>query len=143
MSIIIKTMTNLPDHCYDCPCHDGDSGYCQADEEHRYSDYRPFWCPLVETKEEEMTIKYMEGYNAGFCHAQAIFQKEPKPGYWVEEIINRWGLKVFCSECGCSPPFEYVSDGDVYSANGHGVINKTKFCPNCGARMIDPKENHK
>ena len=48
MSILIKTMTNLPEYCYDCPCHDGESGYCQADKEHRYSVYRPFWCPLVE-----------------------------------------------------------------------------------------------
>ena len=46
MSVIIKTMTSLPEHCYECPCHDGESGYCQADKEHRYSDYRPFWCPL-------------------------------------------------------------------------------------------------
>lgn len=115
MSIIIKTMTNLPDHCYDCPCHDGESGYCQADKDHRYSDYRPFWCPLEETREES------------------------KIGHWVEEII-KCGRKVFCSECGCSPPFEYVSDGDVYSPSGYGVINKTKFCPNCGARMIDSKE---
>lgn len=36
--------------------------------------------PPVTSNEEEMTIKYMEGYNAGFCHAQAIFQKEPKTG---------------------------------------------------------------
>lgn len=50
--IVIKTMTNLPEHCYDCPCHDGESGYCQADKEHRYSDYRPFWCPLVEIKQK-------------------------------------------------------------------------------------------
>jgi hypothetical protein len=48
--IVIKTMTNLPEHCYDCPCHNGESGYCQADKENRYSDYRPFWCPLVEIK---------------------------------------------------------------------------------------------
>lgn len=51
--IVIKTMTNLPEHCYDCPCHDGESGYCQADEEHRYADWRPFWCPLGEESEEE------------------------------------------------------------------------------------------
>lgn len=60
-------------------------------------------------------------------------EQEPK-GHWVEENING-GRKVFCSECGCPPPFEYVSTGDVYSASGYGVINKTKFCPNCGARM--------
>ena len=47
MSVLIKTMTDLPKHCYDCPCHDGESSYCQADKEHRYSIDRPFWCPLV------------------------------------------------------------------------------------------------
>jgi hypothetical protein len=52
MNILIKTMTNLPEHCYECPCHDGESGYCQADKEHRYSDYRPFWCPLVKIRNE-------------------------------------------------------------------------------------------
>ena len=60
---------------------------------------------------------------------------QPKTGYWVEETINGGGRKVFCSECGCPPPFEHISTGDVYSANGYGVINKTKFCPNCGIKM--------
>ena len=46
--IVITTMNSLPEHCYECPCHDGESGYCQADKEQRYSDYyRPFWCPLI------------------------------------------------------------------------------------------------
>lgn len=44
--ILITSMDSLPEHCYECPCHDGESGYCQADREHRYSDYRPYWCPL-------------------------------------------------------------------------------------------------
>lgn len=60
---------------------------------------------------------------------------QPKTGHWVEENINGGGRRVFCSECGCPPPFEHVSTGDVYSASGYGVINKTKFCPNCGAKM--------
>lgn len=62
-------------------------------------------------------------------------EQEPKTGHWVEENINEWSRKVFCSECGCPPPFEYVNTGDVYSASGYGVINKTKYCPNCGAKM--------
>lgn len=48
--IVITTMDSLPEHCYECPCHDGESGYCQADKEQRYSDYRPFWCPLIRCK---------------------------------------------------------------------------------------------
>ena len=46
-AIVIKTMQNLPDHCYDCPCANKASLYCQADKEARYpEEYRPFWCPL-------------------------------------------------------------------------------------------------
>jgi len=59
----------------------------------------------------------------------------PQSGHWVEEKISAGARKVFCSECGCPPPFEHVNTGDVYSASGYGVINKTKFCPNCGALM--------
>ena len=62
--------------------------------------------------------------------------QEPKTGYWVEETVNEWGHKVYCSECGGSPPFEHIDSGDVYSASGYGVINKIKFCPNCGAKMV-------
>lgn len=64
-----------------------------------------------------------------------INPQEPKTGRWIEENINEYSQKVVCSECGCPPPFEHVSNGDVYSANGHGVFNKTKYCPNCGAKM--------
>lgn len=49
MAIIITTMNKLPEHCYECPCHDGESGYCQADKEQRFSDYRPYWCPLKQS----------------------------------------------------------------------------------------------
>jgi hypothetical protein len=38
-------------------------------------------------------------------------------------------------------PLEHVSNGDVYSASGYGVTNKTKFCPNCGAKMVEPQES--
>lgn len=71
MSIFIKTIKNLPEHCYECPCHDGESGYCQADEQHRYSDYRPFWCPLVETKEESE-----EKYKDCFQPKSALSQQD-------------------------------------------------------------------
>jgi len=46
--IVITTIDALPDHCYECPCHDSESCYCQADKERRYSEYRPYWCPLKE-----------------------------------------------------------------------------------------------
>ena len=55
MSVLIKTMTNLPEHCYDCPCHNGESGYCQADKAHRYCIDRPLWCPLLQISIKEKT----------------------------------------------------------------------------------------
>ena len=59
--IVITTIDALPDHCYECPCHDSD-GYCQADKEVRCSDWRPYWCPLKEIHDDrtggevEMTV---------------------------------------------------------------------------------------
>lgn len=45
--IAITTMDSLPELCYECPCHDGENGQCNADKEKRYSaEYRPYWCPL-------------------------------------------------------------------------------------------------
>ena len=35
----------LPEHCYDCPIHDGEDGHCQLDGRTSV-DWRPFWCPL-------------------------------------------------------------------------------------------------
>jgi len=74
-------------------------------------------------------------------HGTPLNEQEPKTGHWIEENINEWSRKVFCSECGCSPPFEHFSNGDVYSATGYGVSNKTKYCPNCGAKMVEPQES--
>lgn len=48
MSVLIKGM-EIPKNCFtdDCPCLNGESGYCQADKEHRYVyGDRPCWCPL-------------------------------------------------------------------------------------------------
>lgn len=60
MSVLIKTITNLPEHCYDCPCHNAKSGYCQADKGHRYCIDRPSWCPLVNAAVEKMKRKIKE-----------------------------------------------------------------------------------
>ena len=46
--IVITTMDSLPEHCFECPCHDGECGYCQTDRIHEAVDERPSWCPLKE-----------------------------------------------------------------------------------------------
>ena len=62
--IVITTMDSLPDHCYDCPCQNVESGRCQADKESRYSEYRPYWCPLKEIEQPETV--YLEGGISNF-----------------------------------------------------------------------------
>lgn len=40
----------MPEGCWDCPCVNGEYGYCQADEENRPirdPSERPSWCPII------------------------------------------------------------------------------------------------
>ena len=46
----------MPQGCWDCPCVNGEYGYCQADKEERQiedpvcarkSNGRPSWCPII------------------------------------------------------------------------------------------------
>ena len=86
------------------------------------------------------TNDYSECSHEAMMMAVKALEQEPKIGHWVEENINGWSRKIFCSECGCPPPFEYISSGDVYSAKVYGVINKAKYCPNCGTKMQEAEE---
>ena len=52
--IVITTMDALPEYCYECPCHNGEHGRCEADKERRSAlEYRPYWCPLKEVNNDE------------------------------------------------------------------------------------------
>lgn len=65
----------------------------------------------------------------GKCEAE-------KQGHWIVSEPNEYTRIVKCSECGGPAPFVYVSD-DYYGGRGHGEDEKTKFCPNCGAEMLE------
>lgn len=97
-------------------------------------------------KSECYVLPFLDGDRATLINSaldmaiEAI--KAQRTGKWIEKSINEWSRKVFCSECGCTAPFEHVSNGDIYSAGGYGVNNKTKFCPNCGARMIESEDKN-
>ena len=62
-----------------------------------------------------------------------------KTGQWIHEIVNSYTEKTYCSECGKSAPFVYVSD-DYYGVHTHGEVRKTDFCPHCGADMRGERE---
>lgn len=93
MSIFIKTMTDLPEHCYECPCHDGESGYCQADKEHRVSFDRPFWCPLVKTEDKtpkKPNCNSCGNYKDEYCDVLDMKPSYPENGcdYFEERTYN-------------------------------------------------------
>ena len=51
--IVITTMEELPNYCYECPCNNGECGRCEADKEKRSTfEYRPYWCPLKDIPNE-------------------------------------------------------------------------------------------
>jgi len=119
---------------------------CKAIDPSGSSSENPNKCEGTISREAAIRIAekgQIQGYEWQFKELNRLppVAPQPKMGRWVEEIISVGTRKVFCSECGCSVPFEHVSNGDVYSASGYGVITKTKFCPNCGTRMLEPQES--
>ena len=142
MSILIKTITNLPEHCYECPCRNYESGYCQADKEHKYSVDRPFWCPLVEINNELEQVPYddcisrqdllnrlddfnkwcKDGRLQGSLFAIDVIKDmpsvtpQPKIGYWINDR---------CSECGKG--IDDLIDSREWYEN-----ELPNFCPFCG-----------
>ena len=56
---------------------------------------------------------------------------QPKTGHW-EQYGNSWEDKFKCSECGKEQPKILCGERII----GHW----SNFCPNCGARMVEPQE---
>lgn len=58
-----------------------------------------------------------------------------KTGHWIEIAQYSDGNhKIECSECK-----SHIFDRG--HANSFNVKNKYKYCPNCGARMVEPQES--
>lgn len=59
---------------------------------------------------------------------ERLFSQEPKTGHWIEVTNGRGGHE--CNICHEYAP-SYRS-GDEYL---------TKYCPDCGCRMVEPQES--
>ena len=96
--VAITSMESLPDFCYDCPCHDGENGRCNADKEKRHYcfEYIPDWCPLKVLKEQEpqavssdqlCKTRPFQYDHEGYC---------PKCHHMILRMLNRH----YCGFCG-------------------------------------------
>ena len=56
-------------------------------------------------------------------------EQEPKTGHWIESNIPN--EKYVCSECG----------GACWYYDYQGDVAKSRYCPNCGAKMVEPQES--
>lgn len=65
----------------------------------------------------------------------SVTPQEPKTGHWIEGQTNNPNIhNILCSRC-----FEgYPSKGH---ANSQHTKEKFKWCPKCGARMVEPQES--
>ena len=60
---------------------------------------------------------------------------QPKTGHWIEVAKYPDGKhKIKCSECE-----RHIFDRG--HANSYVVKEKYKYCPRCGAKMVDPQES--
>lgn len=92
---------------------------------------------LTRIRKEAYEQGYQDGKVDGYNLAGTKLFKRKK-GKWIDEKINSYTSRTYCSECGNSAPFICVSGNcDYYGRNMHGELNKTKFCPNCGAEMAE------
>ena len=73
-----------------------------------------------------------------FGLAIKALEQEPKTGHWIEKGktdiaydmsgYKSWATKYMCNHCGF-----------IHTAiENHGVYS---YCPNCGAKMVEPQES--
>lgn len=72
----------------------------------------------VWTHNHDATVISIDWWNAEY--------KEPRKGHWLAKSFH----EVYCDNCGF--------DFDIMT---NEFIDKMKYCPNCGARMIKPQES--
>ena len=85
------------------------------------------------SKDEKARVDEIDNCIADLINAPST-EPERKKGKWLDEKINSYTSRTYCSECGSSASFVYKSD-DYYGNHAYGETVKTNFCPNCGADM--------
>lgn len=87
MSVVVRM--EMPKGCWDCPCVNGEYGYCQADENERQIEdpnERPSWCPIV--------CQLPEGHGRLVESDQVAKMIDRWIGYLGEDMIYRIKLAL-------------------------------------------------
>ena len=91
MSVVVRIQ--MPKWCWNCPCLDGEYGYCQADKEERQiEDHngRPSWCPIICSLPEghgrlvDADKLKAKKYHSDIAHENAVAVAEID---WAETIV--------------------------------------------------------
>lgn len=108
--------------------------------EHILYDLPPFTpCENAISREEVLLMidSFKDNYGSLIDLAREVrkmppVNPQPKTGHWITKIKSdkrgdMWPTNPKCSECGGEPYYSYT-------------IYNYKFCPYCGAKMIEPQE---
>lgn len=77
--------------------------------------------------EKDVSIKWLEEY----INSLPSVTPQPRKGHWIEQIDHEENCRtLICSNCDRPA----LHDGDS--------IWKHKFCPHCGAKMVEPQESN-
>lgn len=107
----------------------------------RIEDFREIVLPfvkkrLLETNYENLGESDAEMFAKDFDEilnlAIKALEQEPKTGEWIEQNDDYFDWYE-CSECG------YGSEGEMQYSSEYDV--RTNYCPNCGAKMVEPQES--
>ena len=102
----------------DCEYYEKERGDMTREEELWY---------LTEQKRANDHCLFDYHYNIALDVAIKALEQEPKTGHWIKVTNGRGGHE--CDICHEYAPS--YQDGDEYL---------TKYCPNCGCRMVEPQE---
>jgi ribosomal protein S26 len=139
MKIIITTLDNLPEYCWNCPCCSS-VGRCRADEERRKtSEYRPFWCPLREEKESALK----ESVHPALIYSVPLHLEE------LITVNEEEKIRVaHCDRCGKIVESNSLTTVVKIKHGGTSKVNyphdgKFVICKNCEQWLLKQLTNNK
>lgn len=86
------------------------------------------WLPIM-----DMGTENMPECKEALQMAIKALEQEPKTGHWFVDERPESDREIICSNCE-QPIFKYHKMDFDY---------RPKYCPNCGAKMVEPQESEK